>query len=812
MSMFRSSLNFGFRIMRKHPLQSIIQLAGLSIGILSLIFAFIFLLDQGSFDQHWSKKEQIHKAYQHSTINGIDQVMPLTTLGMANQLTEVFPEIEAYTRVHPQKVTLQGSQKEMIQVDGFLIDTSFASIFDLKLLSGSLKETHGDFKPLAISKSFAERCFKGIDPIGKIIQDFPQWSKKPNEYVISAVFDDLPSHTHLHAEVYFIHKPNTAFRELGGQAEIFYYLFKKGVDTRLLQQKINQWYQNLEETTSIRYEFQPIEEVYLNHLTDRMLVKKGNKHLFNLIGIGAITLMLLSSINFINLFTAQTVSRLKETGVRKVMGASIFKLTMQHLVETCFYFFMSTCIAMIGWIALSPSIGSLFALPTLPTPLSNPLLFAGLLLGMMGIGLLIGLYPALTLARLDPVLSLNKKFNKRTSISETLVRKTFVTIQFVLAVILLFAVFVIRGQVKLFEQKKLGYTQEQLLHIDPIYWGNNLKAFKDRLSQTSGVESVGIGMWNPWSMSMSKSGLKVSPDAEKSLFYDLIIADPAFVNTLDLTLVQSAIHPDRQGQAAPSTLSKTALNEPSDPESNPNSQRIDVLITEHTAQQLGIQHVPTQIEGSHPGEILDVKGIIADMHTKSLHQPYDATVIWLIPEWNDGDLYIKTAKGSENQVAHTIAELWPTYFPHQPLHLHHVKDKMDAMYEQEQNQLLMIQIISGLTLLIALLGVIGLLSHAISAKRKEIGIRKVLGSTVWQVMSLLSKEFLLLALVSICIASPIAWYCMQQWLANYAFQYELQVWILLASGGIMIGMALLSTAYFTIKAAVANPVDSLRDE
>lgn len=790
--MFKNHFKTALRMMAKNKLHTVIHLTGLTVGLFAFMLALTVITDEWSYDKFWTNASRIYKAHWTNSANNVENTLPLTTLGLANSMVAQFPEIETYTRAHPQNISfrLEADSEDEVQFNVLKVDTTFSSIFELETVAGSLDRYTSGYRNIVISESYRDLYFRNKDPIGTIISDVPQWAKEPNEYLITGVFRDMPQNTHLKTDVLMIAQPDVVTTDQRGLMEVIYFLFKPNIDIQNLEDKIADW-------NSEKYSFQPLTEVYLNSAGDQYLENKSSRTNLILFAVVAALLLGIACINFINLHTAQMLQRLKETGVRKVIGASVGKLTQQYLTESSLYFLIASLLSFSFYIIMLPVVESFLGHPLQTTLMNNFSLFVYGMGTIIVFSISVALYPAWIIARVKPLVSLGNKMNSARIWGGAKLRNSLVVVQFSLAIVVLIAALVVRSQMGMINQKELGFNPNQLLHISPVRWGNNYNAFKDRLRETTGVKNVSAGTWNAWSMSMGRNSLHSPLHPEEKFSYDLIIGERGIAKTLGLDLI------------AGSFGNESARNESFE---NSEVQIIDVLLTAHTAALLEYHELGKDISTMFPDEILRPVGIIKDLHTESLHKSLQATIIWLVRDYDAGGLYIRTEEGKEQQVAATITNIWNDFFPNHLLQIDLVRDKMDQLYAAERKQQSLVNLLAGLTLALACLGIFGLITHYTEIRTKEIGIRKVLGASVSNLTRMLSQDFIKLVTVGIVIGSPIAWWVMNRWLEDFAYRVEIVWWMFALAGALAVIIALLTVSWQAVRAATANPVNSLRNE
>ncbi|MBK1441204.1 ABC transporter permease [Parapedobacter sp. ISTM3] len=816
--MIRNYLKTAWRTMVKDKTYATINILGLTIGLAACMLVFTVVIDELSYDKFWSRADDLYKVNSSNKMaDGLYQKNRYTPLGLAYMLKERFPEMEQFATINSSEARLRIRNDDL---DGIALtvidtDTNALEMFDFQVVSGQLTPFVAGQKNLVITESFRDRHFKGEEPIGKIIEDVPTWSKSPTSYLITAVIKDIPQNTHLRADAIALTRPPADNGELtkkgirGGRN--IYYMLKPGTDAVAFNDKINSWFrdfmENPNEKKNVSFELQPVTEIYLDSDFDSELTVRGNRNtIYILTGVGAL-LLLIACINFVNLSTARAMKRLKETGVRKILGAQRSQLVGQFLTESLLFFSVSTILAVGLYRLALPVIESFIGHGLAHSLLANVGTFGVTLALVFAMSIVTGAYPAWLLSGFNPSNTLRGKLFQDRIVSAGGMRKALVVVQFTIAIVVLVALLVVRYQVDYLADKPLGYDKENLLHIGVRNWEGKGETFKTELKKLPGIEAASIAGWSPVDGAVTFRMLPFDhplKDDEK-IEIQCIVADFDFVQTLGFKLQEG-----RHLNAAYAT-DAFELNATWQMDSLERHQYINsraVLITASTAEMLGVQElgVPIPKLGYPP------VGILQDFHRESLHHALGP--VFILGEQNPDytRMFIRTTPGMEKQAQESLMKLWRKIYPNRLLDAQWVTDILDKQYEAEQKQQTLFSFFSGLMLFLSAMGVFGLVVHAAQQRVKEIGIRKVLGASVSSIMRLLSADFVKLVLVAVVIASPIVWWAMNKWLEDFAYRIDIQWWMFAAAGLAAVVIALATVSWQALRAAAANPVDSLRDE
>jgi len=812
--MLKNYLKTALRTLSKHKVFGFINITGLTVGLAACMLVLTVVLDDLSYDCFWKRSDDLYRVYAVNKLgDGIYTNEAYTPIGLGTELKERFPEVEDFAKVfvHDLQLKPEKGSPNGINVHVISADSSAVHLFDFQKVSGQLGHYVAGQDNILITESLAKRLFKTADPIGKIIYDTPTWKDKPTPYLITAVIKDIPQNTHLRAEAVILQEPKVEHLEKnqGTTNATIYYLLKEGINKKFFEKKVNSWYsKHLDiEAGKVKFVFQPLRDIYLHSDFNTRQEIKSNVRTVYIFGSVGVFLLLIACINFINLSTARALHRLKESGIRKILGADRKQLIGQFLTESLLFFFIS--------------MGFAFLLYTLSLPLLEKFLDHGLtetifahwstfgltLLFILLLSLFTGGYPAIQLSGFNPSNSLRGRFSSSITGSSNFFRKALVVVQFTIAVVTLIALFVARSQLYFLNQKDLGFSKENLLYVDRISWEGKGEAMKTQLKQLSGVIDVSIAGWQPQDGAGSGSMTFDHPlKQDEQTEVNVIFGDLDFPKTIGIRLTSGRLFDRSFGSDTPQ---KTKAGKEQEEEKETQEKPLrPVIISAYTAKDYGIRKEGQEIGSSGHKAI----GVIQDFYYESLHHSLKPLFLEVEDNFDYGGMFIRVVPGQEQQVLSDLHNLWKSFYPDKLLSTTWMDEIVQKQYEKEQKQQALFTFFSTLMLFISSLGIFGLVLHAAEQRVKEIGIRKVLGATVVSIVSLLSKDFVKLVFLALIIASPIAWWAMSKWLEDFAYHIDIQWWMFALAGCTAIITALLTVSIKAFKAARANPVESLRNE
>jgi putative ABC transport system permease protein len=807
--MFKNYFKIAWRNLWRNKGFSALNIFGLAIGIATCLVILLFVQNELSFDRFNKNAERIVRVYFRGTMRGgiINEstVMPPTAQTLKND----YPEVKEATRIrdYGRPKLLVGDKTFKEQAFAF-VDPNFFKVFTLPLLQGDPNTALLQPNTVIVTREVAKKYFGTDDVLGKVMS-FKDGNNPPCK--ITGVMDKMPENAHFHFDILasmtgFPDAKSTSWM----QSEFYtYLLLQPGSDYKKLEAKLPQVVEKYmgpqilqamgmsytkfrEAGNAIGLYLQPLTDIHLHSDFAYDLSAAGDIRYVYIFSAIALFMLLIACINFMNLSTASASKRAREVGIRKVLGSLKFELVRQFLVESV----LLTAIALVIGVGLLylalPVFNDLSGKDLQLNFFENPWLLPVLLLFGILVGVLAGSYPAFFLSTFKPVAVLKGKFvagKKNISL-----RSGLVVFQFFISISLIVSTAVVYRQLSYIQHKKLGYDKEQVLLL-PESWllGNKQAYFRDQLLKDPRVVNVSTSPYLPAGPSYNNNFF-VYPGNQptqrlKTLRYDV---DANYIPTLGIEMLTGRnFSKDFQTDSSGAILNETA------------------------AKMLGWYPDATGQSISHSdntGKVstLHVIGVVKDFHFKSLHQKI--TPLVMVMGSNEGTIIVKTRPTDIAGLLASTKKLWNATTKEEPFSYSFLDDRFKATYQAEQKVGKILGIFSGLTILVACLGLFGLATFTAEQRTKEIGIRKVLGASVAGVVALLSKDFLKLVFVAFILASPIAWYVMNRWLQDFAYRTNISIWVFVVAIVLAVIITIVTISYQAIKAALANPVQSLRTE
>jgi len=812
--MIKNYFKIAVRNLQRNKAYSLINIVGLTIGLTACLLVSTVVLDDLSYDHQWKNADYIYRviSVDKSNKNAVEEV-PRSFTGLGPTLKKTFPEISGYCRMQVEKRRLKiGANKDGVEIKALSAEPSVWNTLDFDVVAGNPKYFVKGYKNLVISEKIKAEYFANTDPIGKTITDIPEFGK-PGNYMITGVIKNIPSNTHLRADILEINEPRPGDDVLEKQGygtfAQQYFVLKPGASAADFTAKANKWIKNYLTNKAFPYSIylQPMKDVYLrsSNFSSHDDTQGDIRNVYIFSGV-AIMLLLIACINFVNLTTARALKRVREAGIRKVLGAGRRDLIMQFLFESLLFFLIAFIAGMVLYGIFLKPVETYIGHPLALNLQSNALLFASTCGIVLIVSILTGIYPALLISVQNPVSTIKGQAN--VNVSSNFLRKGLVVAQFTISVVILIATIIVQDQLHFIDNKDLGYDKNNLLHLEQMSWDGKAQAFKQATLEITGVKNASLANWSPGGGGGSMQ-LSVDDPHQKNNMLKVwyINADFDFVPTMQFRL--------QKGRLLNSKLSTDAFNADSLMEKSMDKYEKaqlyqPVIATNFTARTLNIKQL-NKLLGNGEGVGMPV-GVINDFNNESLKTDMKPVFIRASRNIEYGSLLVRTEPGADKRVLTGLYKIWQQFFPDKVFQYNWVDDLLRDQYKTEQKLQQLFTLFSFLILFLASLGLFGLTIFTAELKVKEIGIRKVLGASVAGITTLLSKDFIKPVLLAIIIASPIAWYAMDKWLQNYAYRITMPWWIFAISGFIAVFIALITISYQTIRAALANPVKSLRSE
>lgn len=814
--MFKNYIKIAWRNLLNQKLFSVIKIGGFAFGIAVSLLIALFVQHELSYDNFYPESDHVFRlvgvAKQDNIIRkGIS--MPAPT---GPTFKEEFPAIESTGRMLSNPLFGAGSNQlstnenpENFSDNGFTyVDQSLLDMLPLSTIFGSLAHALDEPNSIVITKSKAEKYFKG-DPIGKIIY---LNNDKDKPYKINAVIEDVPSNSHLYGFNFFMTLSGIDFYPGEQQNWVAsnystYIKVQKGTNTQLLAQQLTKSYihdhyipavlqaggQVNPILNSANLVLQPLEEIHLfsTDIQDYKLEtqKRGDIKIVWIFGGIACFILLIAAINFINLSTANASSRAKEVGVRKTVGSSKQALISQFITESLLYSIISVLLGIVISFALLPIFNNL-ADKTLYIPWNTWYFLPAALLAATGLGLLSGIYPALVLSSFKPIAVLKGKISPTSG--NSIFRNGLVIFQFATSIILIIGTLIINQQLDYILNKDVGFNKDQVLVLHgTTTLGNQTKIFKDELSNIPSIQHVSISDYIPVNIDGSKRNgnsfnLEGKQQEEAGKGGQFWIVDQDYIATFGLHLV------------AGRNFSMDIA-----------SDSAAVIVNQRMVQELGIKDpIGARITNGNSYTII---GVVEDFIFGSLRGEGLDPLCMAIGGSNSL-ISVKIKATDVSQTISAISEIWDKFSPQQKIQYSFLDEGFASLYQDVQRTQQIFTAFAFITIFIACLGLFGLAAYTTVQRTKEIGVRKVLGASVAGIIQLLSFGFLKLILLALLFATPIAWWAMHTWLQDFNYRIEVEWWVFALTGAISLFIAMGTICYHAVKTARMNPVDSLRDE
>lgn len=809
--MFKSYVTVALRAFWKDRNYAFVNLFGLAIGFACVLMIVAYVRFELSYDTSYSNAPNIYRCVGVHNVGGTITESVSVPEPLGKTLASEYPDIASFTSLNNAVLEFKSKNGEFTTLPGVSTDANFFKVFNLPFVYGNAiclrtKNT------IVISVSTAKKLFSVKNPVGLSLTDISK-----QVYIIGGVIKDLPANIHFSADV-IIPQPITnetlSYRAWSNSRQ--YILLQQNTSINQLQNKLTPFYTKYDFGDDRTLRFQPVQSIHLHsNISDEQFANSDIRYIYIFSAI-ALLILFIACVNYINLTTARSLRRTKEVGIRKVMGAGKGQLTRQFLIESLLFF--SITLPAGGLIAKMcfPYFTQLLNLPSVSIDLFSIQTVVILLLTSFIAGTTSGLYPALFLSRLKPVKVL-KGWKSPVSLG---LRKSLIVFQFVISIVLIITTIVVQMQLNFINNLNLGFNKEHLIvlpyaYIDQkeseiIAFKQSLLAYKN-ISNVSRAGSLSIGNGYGGSSSMTTPG-----DNSKEWNFASIDADFDFIKTMQIPILagrnfSTDYAADRISPwEVEDSLQKKSGKVSQDEWMNIYSLR-SIIITRKTAELIHLKqpYVGQIVKlGALQGTVI---GVIDDFRGLSLKQKNPAIVLRAYAT-GGGNTFIRINPNNIQQTLAYIEKVWKQFIPNQSFRFSFVDEQVQNLYDSEQRLAKFFGIFAALGIAIACSGLFSLVALIVQQRTREIGIRKVLGASIKEIVQLLSADFLKLVIIGIFIASPLAWWAMNQWLEDYESRIRLSWWIVVTAGIVVIIIALATVSIQAIRAAMMNPVKSLRTE
>nr|WP_321485629.1 ABC transporter permease [uncultured Draconibacterium sp.] len=789
MSEFKRNLRLGWRNILKNKFFSFLNIGGVAIGIAVTTLILFWVVDELSFDKYNANLGQMYQVYEHQVYSdGQDLYTGCTPFPLANELKQTYPEIEnatTYSNLGGLPVKYETTEYKDISLT--IADKEFTNVFSFELIEGDLNAIEAPDKIL-ITPKIAQLFFPNESPIGKTLTIYGSYN-----LTVGAIIDYPKDHSSTQfdilASIKLAEQLGADLTRWGNNWPFTCLLLSKGTDTNELESKLTGFLKEKGQETAI-YLF-PYAKRHLYSFSGE---NNRIQYIYQFLAI-ALIIVLIASINFVNSSTASSETRRPEVGIRKVLGATKINLTSQFFYEKGLMIAISIVLGAVLVLVFTPLFGQLSDKHISLSLLGNRYLILMLIGTILTTLVLSVAYPSLYISSFAPARVLKKAARK--SANRISFRSLLVVVQFTLSIMLIICTIAVNSQLKFINNYDLGYNQNNLVYINlDDATKTKHEALSASLKNISGVESLTKTDKLPfWGGNSSWGYDWQGKDPENKVLICAMHVDREYFKTLGISMAE--------GQSfSPST----ELTEDSESEfSN------EVILNQEAIRRMKMTDPIQKYFGRNGGDRARIVGVTKDFHFESLRTGIEPMV--MLPLNDNPDVLIMRIRPENfSQTLAAIKENWKTIIPDSNIEIGFFDQRLQEMYNAELRISGLFQYFSFVAIFIACIGLFGLSVFAIERKRKEIGIRKVNGSKVSQILSMLNKDFIKWVLISFVIASPLAWYVMSSWLQNFAYQTELHWWIFALAGILSIAIALLTVSVQSYKAATRNPVEALRYE
>ncbi len=796
--MIKNLLRIALRNLKKDTWYSLLNIIGLTIGITFSLFLIFYIRDELNYDRYNKKADRIVRIVSHVHERDKNTDFTVTQAPLAAELKKDYPEVEESARFMGRERTLfKVGDKDFYETKVYYADSTVFNIFTYKFIEGNPHTALNDPNSVVLTISTAEKYFgKNTSVLGKSIHTIY------DVYKITGVIEDIPHNAHLRYDmlISWTSMPKNMYggENWGSFNNFTYVLLKPGASAAAFEKKLIPMYDKFmapifaASQVKIYYGVQPITDIHLHSKLELEPEELGSMSYIWIFSAVAFFMILIASINYMNLTTARSARRAKEIGIRKVTGSSRRLLIFQFLGESVLIGLLSVLLSILLMMALLPLFDSLsgkaFTIGTIFRPSNLLLLFGiGLVTGFAG-----GSYPAFYLSAFKPVSILKGALSKASG--NINLRRTLVVLQFAVAMVMLICTWVVYSQLSYLQKKDLGFNKDQVMTV-VVNTGKDerpkIDAMDNDFRNVAGVQSVGTGSNYPGGPNLNLNLFSVQTDkgyTDKGI--ECYSADENYLRVLNIPIVEGRNF---------SGLADTAHG---------------VLVNESFAKHFNWAQnaVGKRIKfpGDTSGNYLEVVGVVKDFNQKSLYNPIAPLLLYYGANNNMIDLKMSTSNLSS--AIQKVSAVWKKYFPDLPFEYKFLDDDFNSQYAADQKRGKIFASFAVLTIIITCLGLLGLTAFTTQQKQKEISIRRVLGASIPQIVGLITRNYFWLALIAAAIAFPVAWYFMSNWLKIFSYSPGLSVIPFILSAVIIVITAVLTASFHSTKAALARPADSLRTE
>ncbi|WP_028523030.1 ABC transporter permease [Runella limosa] len=785
--MIRNYFTIAFRNLLKNKVYSFINIMGLALGMACSLMIMLWVQDEINMDGFHANGARLYRVMENQYYSGKIETYASTPGILAENITKDIPEIEMASQFLWEEQPLFTVGNTFDKEKGRYVQGDFLRLFSFPLEKGDAKTALKRPDGVVISKKLAQKYFPNQDPIGKIIK-----VDNKDAVMVTGVLKELPKNNSIQFDFLMSYdrwqKTNAWSKEWGNNGPRCYVLLAKNASLAKVNAKIKGYIKTKNKDSNVELFLQSFPESYLYSKWDSGKQDGGRIEYVRIFSIVAIVILLIACINFMNLATARSVKRAKEVGVRKVIGAVKGVLVGQFMGEAILITSLSLLISIVLVFLLLPTF-NLLTEKELTLNFTDPRILATLLGLTVFTGLVAGSYPALFMSSLNPVVVL--KGSLKFKPSATYFRKGLVVFQFALSIMLIVGMVIVHEQLDYLQTKNSGYDRENLVYM-PLEGDlqTNFSSFKQELQRQPGIKHVTLSQANPLEVGSSTQGVTwPGKDTTQLLLFAQNAISYDYIQTMGIRLVGGRDFGEQYGM-----------------------DTTNYIINEASAKKMGYKD-PVGKEMTMWGRKGTIVGLMKDFHYNSLHSTIEPLILRLQPKTeNWGVVIVRAEAGKTKDALANLEKTFKKFNPSFPFKYSFTDQEYAKQYKSEQVVNQLSNFFAFLAIFISCLGLFGLAAFTAEQRTKEIGVRKVLGASVTNLVGMLSAEFIKLVLVATFIAFPIAWYFLKGWLEKYAYRIEIEWWYFALAAIVAVFIALLTVSSQAIRAALMNPVKSLKTD
>jgi putative ABC transport system permease protein len=795
--MLRNLIKISIRNIKREKGYSLINILGLIMGISSCLFLVFYIIDELSYDNFHERGEHVYRVVTNITEVDNEFTWAVAQIPFAPTVNRDYPEVEAYARLSGTgRMMFEKGSERLYEEEFVYADSSTFELFTFKFIQGDPETCLYEPNSIVITRDIAIKYFDNTDVVGQTLVG------EDISYKVTGVIENIPKNTHINSIQAFISWSTLQdFRREGnwGNFGVLTYIYTPNLkDPATFEEKLHAVYDTYcaeifeQFGIDFKYKLQNIKDIHLHSKIGSEAETGGDIAYVYIFSAVAFFILLIASINYMNLATARSMKRAREVGIRKVMGAYKGQIIIQFLTESIIFTLIALVISLIIVIALLPFYNELLEKSISIDFLLNPVIILSMLGIMIFVAFLSGSYPSLFLSSFKPVDVL--KINSNSRGGNSLIRQVLVVLQFGISVTMIISTWIVYDQLNYLREKDLGFDKERIIRIGLFTQDmrDRYEVLRNELKKSNAVIEIGSATTSP-GYGIGKNLINVENDVGEMVErgIDLYGIDYDYIPALGFEIVEGR------------NFSREVTSDTSQA----------VIVTQSMASRMNWDNAvgkKFQFGTNEEDPFVEVVGVVKDYHHRSLYDVIEPILFYL--RIDNQIVHIKLQGDNLNETLKEVGSAWKNVFPDRPLDYNFLDEEFAEQYRNDQRRGEVFSIFSILTIMIACLGLLGLASFTTEQRTKEIGIRKVVGAKISTIVFMISKDFLVLICISILLAVPVAYYFMDKWLHNFAYQAEIKYTTFILAGLVAIVITLATISFHTIKAAVSNPVNALREE